>query len=289
MLILHMILALLVIVFWSLTFAVIKVGLEGISPLLLVFGRFFLTSLPILFIQKPQTPWKIIVWYGLIMFALQFSLLFMGMYAGVSPGLAALLAQMHVFVTATLAAVFLQEKMKPWQIVGALVAFSGIVLVAMNVGGNLTWPGFLMVLGGAVCFGTGNVISKRFGKVNMIALVAWASLVAWPPLLILTLVVDGPASIWESLTHLTWMSGGAVLYLAYLSTLFCFGAWSFLLHHHPTNTIVPLTLLVPVLALFSSVLLFGEPLQSWKIVAAVLVILGLGINILGPKLKKLFS
>ena len=77
----HVLLALVVVVVWGFNFVVIKVGLEEISPLLLGFGRFFLTSIPaIFFIKRPIAPFKMIAWYGLIMFALQFSLLFIGMY-----------------------------------------------------------------------------------------------------------------------------------------------------------------------------------------------------------------
>jgi len=82
----HIILALLAVIIWGFNFVVIKVGLEEISPLLLGFARFFLTSIPaVFFIKKPSAPFKMVAWYGLVMFALQFSLLFIGMYAGVTP------------------------------------------------------------------------------------------------------------------------------------------------------------------------------------------------------------
>lgn len=281
----HVILALLVVLFWGFNFVVIKVGIEAISPILLCFVRLFLTSIPaVFFIKRPTAPFKMVVSYGLVMFGLQFSLLFIGMYVGVTPGLASLLLQLQMFFTILLARLFLGERLHFWQILGALVSFAGIVFITMHLGGNTTLPGFLLLIGAGAAWGVGNVISKKIGKVNMLSLVIWGSLVAWPPLLILSLIVEGPDKIFYIFEHLTWLSSGAVLYITYLSTLFCFGTWSWLLHHHPLGTIAPFTLLIPIVGILSSVLVFNEPLQSWKVLAALLVILGLCINLLGPKI-----
>ncbi len=281
----HILLALLVVVVWGFNFVVIKAGLEEISPLLLGFARFFLTSIPaVFFIKKPAAPFKMVVWYGLVMFALQFSLLFIGMYAGITPGLASLLLQLQVFFTVLLAMLFFGEKIRLWQIVGALVSFAGIAFVAMNLGGSITLTGFLLVIGAAASWGAGNVISKKIGKVNIVSLVVWGSLIAWPPLLLISFIVEGADKVFYTFQHITWLSGGAVLYITYLSTLFGFGVWSWLLHHHPLGTVAPFTLLIPVFGILSSVLVLGEPLQSWKIFAALLVIFGLCINLLGPKM-----
>ncbi len=281
---LHIAFALVVVVVWGLNWVVIKIGLGEIPPLLLASVRFFLTSLPaIFFIKRPATPFRRVVSYGLVMFSFQFGLLFMGMYAGVTPGLASVLIQLSVFITIFFGVIFFGEKVHIWQLIGALVAFSGIGIVAMNLGGSLTLTGFLLIIGAAISWGIGNLLSKKIGKVNMVALVVWGSLIAWPPLLLASFIMEGPDRIVYSFHHLTWLSGSAVLYITYLSTLLAFGLWSWLLHHHPLGSIAPFTLLVPVLAILSSALVLGEPLQSWKIVAAVLVIIGLCINLLGPR------
>lgn len=281
----HLLLALLVILVWGFNFVAIKVGLIGLPPLLLCCARFFLTSIPaIFFIKKPNASWKMIISYGLIMFALQFALLFMGMYAGVTPGLASLLLQVHVFFSTFLALLFFQEKLHGWQVGGALLSFTGIGLIGFHLGGTITPIGFILVIAAAASWGAGNIISKKIGKVNMVSLVIWGSLIAWPPLLLLSLLVEGPSAITQSLTHLNWSSGGSVLYITYLSTLFGFGVWSWLLHHYPVSTVAPFTLAVPVLAMVSSMLVLGEPLQPWKIYSGAMILGGLCINLLGPRL-----
>lgn len=164
------------------------------------------------------------------------------------------------------------------------MAFSGIALIAMNLSGGVTPIGFLLVIAAAASWGAGNVISKKIGKVNMVSLVVWGGLIAWPPLLAISCVIEGTDKVFYTFQHLTWLSGGAILYITYLSTLFGFGVWSWLLHHHPLGTIAPFTLMVPVFGILSSVLVLGEPLQSWKIFATLLVVGGLCINLLGPRI-----
>ena len=84
----HIVLSLLVACIWGLNFIFVKFSLDECSPLLLCSLRFFFASVPaIFFIQPPAVPFKIIASYGLVMFALQFSFLFMGMH-GSSPNFA---------------------------------------------------------------------------------------------------------------------------------------------------------------------------------------------------------
>ena len=280
----HLLLALLTIAIWGFNFVVIKVGLAGFPPIFLVFCRFFLTSLPaIFFIKRPNVPFKMIIAYGLVMFALQFTFLFLGMHLGVSPALASLLIQVQVFFMILLSILIFKEKLHKSQILGALIAFSGIGLIGMNLGGELTLSGFLLILAAAFSWGPGNVISKKMGSVNILSLVVWSSLVAWPPLLIVSLVSEGPHVILDSLHQMHWHSAAAVLYITYFSTLFAFCIWNHLIHLYTLGMIAPFSLLTPVVGILSSALVLKEPLQSWKISAGILIVLGLCINLLGPK------
>lgn len=280
----HFLFALLVVAIWGFNFVVIKIGLKEITPLTLCFVRFFLASIPAVFlVKKPAAPMKMIICYGLLMFAIQFALLFTGMRLGMTAGLASLLLQTQVFFTILFAVVFMGEKPSIWQICGALISFVGIAIVGLNVGGNYSVPGFFLVIAAAVSWGAGNIVSKKIGRVNMFSLVVWGSLVSWPPLLLMAVMLDGSDKIIYELQNLSWLSLGSVAYIVYLSTLFGFVGWSWLLSRYPVTTIAPFTLLVPIFGMLSSFLVLGEDLQFWKILAALLVIFGLCINLLGTK------
>ena len=195
--------------------------------------------------------------YAMLMFTLDFALLFSGMYAGVSSGIASLTLQTQVFFTAILAMIFLKEKLTLWQILGALVAFSGIGLVAINTGGDVNTLGLLLVEFAALSWAGGNLVSKKIGKVDMFSLVVWGSLVAWPPLLLLSFILEhGKLSV-ESILNVSWLTIGSVAYLVYPVTLFGFAIWSWLLSRHAASTVAPFTLLVPIFGFSSSALILG--------------------------------
>ncbi|WED44237.1 EamA family transporter [Legionella cardiaca] len=281
----HILLALLVALVWGINFLFVKIGLEEISPLLLCTLRFTLASIPaIFFIKPPAVPFKLVASYGLIMFALQFSLLFLGMHAGMTPGMASLLIQVQVFFSMFFASFFLKERPNPLQIIGALVSFMGIGLVAMHFDSNISILGFILILSSAATWGAGNLITKKAKNINMIALVIWGSFVAVIPMLLLTLTFEGLDSIFKSIHHLTWRGTTSLFYIVYISTWVGYGVWNWLLSRYPVGMIVPFTLLVPVVGVLSSVIVLGEPFQLWKLAAGMLVISGLCINILSTRL-----
>jgi len=205
------------------------------------------------------------------------------MYVGVSSGIASLALQTQVFFTAILAVIFLKEKMTLAKIIGAIIAFSGIVFVGFHAGGDVNLLGLLLVECAALSWAIGNLVSKRIGKVDMLALVVWGSLISLPFLLALSYSFESHLWNREIFTHLSGKSIGAIAYLAYPVTFFGFGIWSWLLSRYPATTVAPFTLLVPVVGFSSSALLVGEALPSWKLIAAFLIVLGLVINLYGDR------
>lgn len=286
----HLLLALLVILVWGINFLFVKFGLEEMSPLLLCTVRFILSSIPaIFFIKPPAIPFRIVALYGLVMFALQFILVFMGIHAGMTPGMASLIMQVQVFFSMFFAAILLKEIPDFWQITGAIVSFLGIGLVALHFDKNVSLLGFIFILASAATWGIGNLITKKIRNINMMALVVWGSFVACFPMLLLTLIFEGPHSIVQSYHHLTLLGVTSVLYIVYASTWIGYGTWNWLLSRYPISKIVPFTLLVPIVGILGSVIILGEPLQLWKIIAGILVIGGLGINLVGARLFKIKS
>ncbi|KTD17299.1 EamA family transporter [Legionella jordanis] len=280
----HILLALLVAIVWGINFLFVKLGLEEIPPLLLCTLRFTLASIPaIFFIKPPATSFKLVASYGLFMFALQFSLMFLGMHAGMTPGMASLLIQVQVFFSMFFAAIILKEQPNPWQIVGALVSFMGIAVVAFHLDQHISLAGFILILASAATWGFGNLMTKKAKNVNMMALVVWGSFVAVFPMLILSLSFEGLHTIEESLSNLSWRGGSSLLYIVYISTWVGYGVWNWLVSRYPVGAVVPFTLLVPVVGIISSILILGESFHLWKLVACLFVLGGLCINILSVR------
>lgn len=282
----HLLLALLVVLIWGINFLFVSFGLEEISPLLLCALRFLLSSVPaVFFIKLPAASLKPIILYGFVMFALQFALLFIGMNVGMPAGMASLLMQTQVFFSMFFAVIFLGEQPNLGQVLGALVAFTGIGLVAMHFDSDISLAGFIFILAAAATWGFGNLITKKIkgNNTNMMAIIVWGSFFACIPMFLFALIFEGPASFVYTYEHLSWRGTISLLYIVFASTWIGYGLWNWLISRYPVGMVAPFTLLVPIVAILSSVLVLHEPLQLWKLTAGLLVMGGLCINILGTR------
>lgn len=281
---LHIFLAVFVTAVWGFNFIFIQWGLFELSPTLLCAARFLFSSFPLIFfVKRPTIPWSLIALYGLFTFALQFTLLFWGMKEGVTPGIAALLAQTQIFFSIAFAAIFLNESLTRWQLLGAMLAFLGVIVVFLNLAGACSFFGIALILASSAAWGAGNLMIKKMAAVNVFSLIAWASFFALPLLMLVCYVVDGPQQIVHSVHHLSSFGLLSVFYIAYVSTWMGYGGWNWLLLRNPVAMIAPFTLLVPVFGMFASVVFLNEPLHGWKICAGILVVGGLSINLFGAR------
>lgn len=282
----HVLLALLVVFIWGFNFIFIKFSLDEFSPLFLCASRFVLASIPaVFFVKLPRSSIKAVICYGLIMFALQFTLVFTGMSVGMTPGMASLIMQVQVFFSMFFAALILGESPTLWQIIGSIVSFMGILLVALHLDNNISLLGFLLILGASASWGVGNLMTKKMNHVSMMALVVWGCFFAAIPMILFSLLIDGPTTIIHDIRNMSMLGATSVSYIVYLSTWVGYGSWSLLVRKYPIGMIVPFTLLVPVVGILSSIFVLGESFQLWKLTSGLLVITGLYINLLSSRLS----
>ncbi|PKQ39223.1 O-acetylserine/cysteine exporter [Pseudomonas sp. YY-1] len=280
-----LLLALLVIVVWGLNFVVIKVGLHGMPPMLMGALRFMLAAFPaILFVRRPQVPLRWMLAYGMTISVGQFAFLFYAMYVGMPAGLASLVLQSQAFFTLFFAVLFLGERLRGSNLFGLLVAASGLVLIGLQGGQAMTLAGFALTIAAASMWALGNVVTRKLGKVNLVGLVVWGSLIPPLPFLALSLWLEGPELISQSLRNLSLDSLLVLAYLAFGATILGYGLWSRLLSRYPASQVAPFSLLVPVVGISSSALLLDERLGSLQMVGAALVMAGLLINVWGGRL-----
>jgi len=266
---------------WGVTFIAIKVGVGETSPLVLAALRFLFAAIPmVFFIAPPKAPAWGVGLYGLLIGVGQFGLLFVAMHQGLSVGLASVVVQIQAFFTIVFARIFLGERPRRLQVIGAVLGFAGMAVIAGDraVGASLA-PLLLAVLA-AMFWGLGNVLAKSFGRINTLALVAWSSLAAPAPLLALSVAIDGTAGL-PALAHPTLPLVLSVLVISYGATVFGFGVWARLLAHHPAAAVAPFALLVPLVGVVAGALLYGERLTPLEFAGAALVMGGLALTVFG--------
>jgi O-acetylserine/cysteine efflux transporter len=281
-----LLLALAVVFVWGTNFVIIRLGLNALPPLLFASLRFTFVLLPVVFfLPRPKVPISNLVLYGLAIGLGQFGLLFIAMNGLISPGLASLVVQMQVFFTIGLSMLRTGERLKPFQLAAFALAIAGMAVIVAHNGRGATIAGVLLTVGAAAGWAIANQCSKEAGRVNALAYVVWASLFSLPPLYLLSLWREGWPAIVAGLSHATPATWGVILWQSVGNTMFGYGVWAWLLARYPAATVSPLTLLVPVFGMGASALVLGEPLESWKILAGLLVLSGLALNLLWSRRK----
>jgi O-acetylserine/cysteine efflux transporter len=234
----------------------------------------------------PKVAWKWVVAVALALGVAKFGLVFVGMAAGMPAGLSSLVVQSQVFFTVLFAAVLLRERPRPVQLLGMGVAAAGIVVIAVDYGVSSPISAFLLVVLGAVAWGVANVATRYARPPDPINFIVWVSALAVLPLFSLSLVFEGPAADLAALRGLGWTGVGAILFIAWVSTLLGFGLWNLLLRTYEASAVVPFALLVPVAGMLSGRLLLDETITAVRLGAAGLVIIGMAATTLkrrGPR------
>lgn len=282
----HFLLAILTVVIWGVNFIAIHIGLKGFPPFLLCALRFGLAAFPwIFFFSRPKSPLKLILGYGIFTFALQFGLLFCALYVGLSPGLSSLVIQVQVFFSMFLSAMFFKDRPSSWKIIGALISFIGVGIVASHVGAGTSLIGLVLALCSAFAWAAGNMFSKKVAADSPLALVVWGNMIAFPLMLVFSYFIEGPELILNSFQHVSLEVTMAILYTVLLSTMVGYGLWGYLLNTYSTGVVVPFTLLVPVVGLLSSAFYLAEVLPVWKLLACFFIMTGLIFNLLEKQIR----
>jgi O-acetylserine/cysteine efflux transporter len=217
---------------------------------------------------------------GLTLFAGQFLFQFFGIAQGMPPGLAAIVVHTQALFTIAFAALLLAGRPTARQWLGAVVALSGLALIALTVGGDVPLAAFVLTLGSPVSFGLGNVLLKRLGPVDMPALIAWLSLVPPLPALALSINAGWARGAAAGIGQASGAGIAAVLFLGVVATTIAYAIWGALLRRYPAAVVGPFTLLVPFVGAAASAAVFGERFGVTRLVGMLVVLVGLAVIVL---------
>ncbi|MFG3438052.1 EamA family transporter [Nonomuraea sp. NPDC047897] len=266
----HLALAIGLAAVWGFNFVVMQVGLRHFPPLLYAGLRFAMAAFPALLLAgRPGVPWRWVAGVAATIGVGQFGLLLMGMRAGMPAGLTSLVLQVQALFTVLFAVTLLGERLTARRVAGLGLAFAGLALVAVDFGLAGPAGAFALCVAAAAAWGLGNVVQRRAAPPDALRFMVWVSALSAPPLLALSLLVEGVPDLAAPAEG--WLSLG---YVAFVSTLGGFGVWGWLLRRYDASTVAPYTLLVPVFGMSSAALVTGEPISWVKLVAGALIVCG---------------
>lgn len=282
---LHVVLAVLITAIWGVNFSVIKLGLATVDPFILAGIRFSLCALPaIFFIRKPDVPWRYIIGYGLVFGIGLWGVVNLGIKAGLSAGIASLVLQFSAFFTILLGGWVFKEALTRFQVLGMLIALAGLLCIIMISDGSVSLPGVLLVLVGAASWSVANIINKKASTKDVFGFLVWSSAFAPIPLFALDYAVNGSAGYTTLVNQVDTTAVLSILFQVYPNTLFAYWIWNSLLKTYPVSTVAPLSLLVPIFGMIGSVFVFNESVPLSKVLAVVLIVLGLAVGLYGQRI-----
>lgn len=281
----HTILALTVVVIWGLNFVAIDAGLgagdDRVPPLVFLALRFLLVVFPaIFFIKPPAIGWKNILFIGTFLSLGQFSLLYLALALGMPAGLASLLLQTQVVLSVVVSAILLRERPTSRQSVGIIVGMIGLAVVIVGHSTAAPWLPLVVTLLAALSWAIGNVLSRRAGSASGLSLTVWSGVVVPIPALALSMIVDSPTDVFESIVSITPIAILSTIYTAVAASLIGYGIWNSLLARYPTSAVVPFTLLVPVVGIFAAWLVQNETPTVTELLGGGVMLAGLAVAVI---------
>jgi len=269
-------------VVWSSTWLAIKIGLEDLPPISYAAIRFVIAFVVLVAVSigrvrllpKSRADWMMLAFTGLLLFSLNYGLLFWG-ELHVSSGLAAVL-QAIIPVAGMVFAHWLipAEPMRWRQVLGALVAVGGVALICGRLfdhGGVLSfWAGLGIVVGGAGAAFSNVLLKRRALDLAPAMIAGWQMIFGSLPLLSLGIFLEGNPLRF----HWTGKAIFCLLYLAVIGSALTFLLLYWLLPRMPVNNLQTISLITPPGAVVLGWLIGGETFSLWSLVGGAFVLAG---------------
>ncbi|HEX2915096.1 MAG TPA: DMT family transporter [Chloroflexia bacterium] len=276
---------------WGVAFTGMKQMVNYAPPITAAGLRFFLGSLPLVFLALQPKRLRLLkladfgklMLLGFFQTTLVFGINFFAL-THVSAGLSSIILNTNPFFVAILAHFMISgDKLTPQKVAGLLVGFSGVCILVLGGKGvgevALYWP--LLILLGAVAWGFSSILVKKFQFKDMISLTAWQTFFGSLPLLALGFTFE-QKPIDLNFTFIFWTA-----YAALIATSFAWWLWYKLLSRYSASQISIFLFLSPVCGVISGVLILGESLGLNQVLGGILVATGIGIVNLRMRLRRI--
>lgn len=250
--------------------------MDQFPPFMIMSMRFALSALVLVwFVKLPWGHMRHIFLIAMISATIQYGFTFYGL-KNLDASTAIIVVQLEAPFLAVLGAVFLRETLGWKKIVGMVLAFGGVGLIAgePRLDGSLFYVG--MVCTGALTWAIGQLMIRKLKEVDGLTMLAWVSMFAAPQMFIASFFLEtGQVEAIRSASMEQW---GIVLYLGLFMTAIGYSAWYTLVKSVPFSSVAPFLLLTPVTTIIFGYFVIGDVLTMTMAVGSVLVLGGIAVT-----------
>lgn len=275
----HLCLGVLTILLWGLNFGFSKWTLAELPPIWFMTLRFALVA--VLLVPFVKIPWGRFKWIAAVSVTLgllHFSMLQSG-FRVIDASTTAIALQLQVPFAAILAAIYFKDKLGWRRMLGMMVAFAGVVVVAGAPTITVDkLPSLLLIIGASFMWAISNVIIKKMGTIDAFQLNGWMAVLATPQLALASFFLESD-QIAKTL-ELSWYGIAGIVYNSVVVVIIGYAIWYFLLKRYSVNQTMPLTLLLPFFGVLTGIFMLGETLTIEVLVGGLLTVAGVAVIVL---------
>ncbi|MEY2507979.1 MAG: hypothetical protein QOH01_2308 [Verrucomicrobiota bacterium] len=267
---------------WSSTWLAIKFGLRDLPPISFVAIRFVIAVAVLLAISIGRVrllptnrgDFKLLAWTGVLMFCINYALLFWAeLY--VSSGLSAVLqATIPIFGMVFAHFILPSEPLRAARIWGAVVALGGVAVICsrlLDFGGLLAFWGGVGIVFGAAGAAYSNVLLKaRAIRLAPAMIAAWQMIFGLIPLIAAGLLLEGNP------LHFHWTARATfcLFYLAVPGSALAFLLLYWLMPRMSVTNLQTISFITPPGAVLFGWLLGGESFSLWSLTGGAFILIG---------------
>jgi drug/metabolite transporter (DMT)-like permease len=272
-------------IIWSSTWLAIKLGLRDLPPISFVAIRFLIAVAVLLAISVGRVrllppnrgDFKLLAYTGVLMFAINYALLFWAeLY--VSSGLSAVLqATIPIFGMVFAHFIIPSEPLRAPRMAGAMLAIGGVALICsrlLDFGGLLAfWGGVAIVFGAAGAAFSNVMLKARAIRLAPAMVAAWQMIFGLVPLLVTGFLIEGNP------LHFHWTPRAlfCLFYLAVPGSAFAFVLLYWLMPRMSVTNLQTISFITPPGAVAFGWLLGGETFSLWSLAGGALILAGVWI------------
>lgn len=208
-----------------------------------------------------------------------FALLFVGL-ANAEASAAAVVGQLGVPFSTLMSMAFLGETIGWRRGLGIMLAFAGVLVIAVDPTSFTISFGLLYIVGAAFIGSVGGILMKQMEPISALQMQAWIGLFSFLPLFALSFLVE--QGQWQS-----YSSGGlwvmaATLFAVVGVSIFGHGGFYQLIKKYDISLLSPLTLMTPIWGVVLSIIMLGEPITANLVFGAAISLGGVFVIAVRP-------
>ncbi len=211
-----------------------------------------------------------------------FALLFLGL-ANAEASAASVVGQLGVPFATLMSMAFLGETIGWRRGLGIMLAFSGVLVIAVDPASFTVSYGLLYIAGAAFIGSVGGILMKRMSPIPALQMQAWIGLFSFLPLFALSFMVE--AGQWNAYTGGGLWVISATVFAVLGVSIFGHGGFYLLIKKYDISLLSPLTLMTPIWGVVLSISFLGEPITANLILGAVISLGGVFVIAVRPNTK----